>query len=122
MPRCCEYPRCSATPTARGPYCRAHAAGAWSEQRKQLPAQLFYRTPAWRALSARVLREEPICRLCRRRRARMADHVVERRDGGTDDRANLQGACWPCHSKKTARRTAQGPSVARPAVRKEPTA
>jgi len=25
------------------------------------------------------------------------DHIHRRRDGGTDDPANLRGACWPCN-------------------------
>jgi len=109
MARCCEYPRCGVTLTARGNYCPAHAPITWDHQRKQLAAHHFYRSQAWRALSRRVLQEEPVCRKCRRRPSVHADHIVDRRDGGTDDRANVQGLCQYCHSVKTATRRARGP-------------
>jgi 5-methylcytosine-specific restriction protein A len=106
MARCCEWPRCAAAPV-RGPYCRAHYRASGNEAR-DAARKVPYRQEAWRLLRARVLADEPICRACRRRRSRMVDHIVERRDGGTDDRRNLQGLCWPCHSQKTATRTAHG--------------
>jgi 5-methylcytosine-specific restriction protein A len=107
MARCCEYPRCSRAPT-RANYCRAHYGTLGLEARDRQRAAP-YQTEAWQQRRAQVLREEPVCRTCRRRRSRMVDHLVERRDGGTDDRSNLQGLCWPCHSRKTATRTARGP-------------
>ena len=102
----CEFPRCAAIAT-HGAYCRGHwgRLGLAADQARRAA---HYRLPAWRALSALVRQEEPVCRLCGRRPSQVADHVVERRDGGTDDRGNLQGACWPCHSAKTARRTRRG--------------
>jgi phage terminase large subunit-like protein len=36
------------------------------------------------------------------------DHIVERRDGGTDDESNLQTLCSSCHSRKTLKRTRAG--------------
>lgn len=32
-----------------------------------------------------------------------ADHILERKRGGTNDLANLQTLCVPCHKDKTAR-------------------
>ena len=58
---------------------------------------------AWRKLRGVVLREQPICRACQMAPASEVDHVLPKRDGGTDDRGNLQGLCKPCHSSKTAR-------------------
>lgn len=49
------------------------------------------------------------------------DHIVERRDGGTDDPRNLQAICKPCHAAKSARATmlrAEGRPV-RPSRRRE---
>ncbi len=35
--------------------------------------------------------------------AQIVDHIVPKRQGGTDDWNNLQGLCWKCHQTKTAR-------------------
>jgi DNA modification methylase len=55
----------------------------------------------WRKLRARVLREEPDCRRCGAH-ATDVDHIVPRRQGGTNDRTNLQALCKQCHSYFTA--------------------
>ena len=103
--RGCEFPRCAA-PAVRGAYCPRHwvRLGLAADQARR---SAHYRTPTWLNLKALVLREQPLCAVCGHR-ARAVDHIVERRDGGTDARANLQGLCWPCHSAKTARRTRRG--------------
>ncbi|MAG35262.1 MAG: HNH endonuclease [Dehalococcoidia bacterium] len=60
--------------------------------------------PAWRALRAQVLAEEPFCRSCGSPTpATDVDHITPKRIGGTDARYNLQGLCKPCHSAKTLR-------------------
>ncbi|MDB5733176.1 MAG: DNAse [Variovorax sp.] len=55
----------------------------------------------------RVLTEEPLCRICdaagRVTASCIADHIVPKAEGGTDDRENYQGCCDPCHKVKTAR-------------------
>lgn len=62
----------------------------------------------------RVLREEPLCRPClaqdppRYTPSTIADHVVPKAEGGTDDRENYQGSCDPCHRLKTAKESARG--------------
>jgi 5-methylcytosine-specific restriction protein A len=52
-----------------------------------------------------VLSEEPLCRQCRTEGRTVAavevDHIVPRRQGGTDDRSNLQPLCTSHHSAKT---------------------
>ncbi|HLF78549.1 MAG TPA: DNA methyltransferase [Dehalococcoidia bacterium] len=55
----------------------------------------------WRKLRRQVLREEPDCRRCGAP-STDADHITPRRQGGSDDRANLQALCHSCHSKYTA--------------------
>lgn len=55
----------------------------------------------------RVLREEPLCRLCinqvppRYRPTKVADHIVPKAEGGSDDRENYQGLCIDCDRVKT---------------------
>ena len=54
---------------------------------------------AWRTLRAAVLREHPVCALCRTAMASEVDHVDD--DPTNNDRANLSALCKPCHSRKT---------------------
>lgn len=59
-------------------------------------------------MRARVLSEEPLCRTClamnpsRVTPAIIADHIVPKAEGGSDERENYQGVCDPCHRAKTA--------------------
>jgi 5-methylcytosine-specific restriction endonuclease McrA len=83
--------------------------------RVSVPAKVadpFYETASWRAL-ARALKEQrgwlcemPECqRDCRSNpRTLIADHIIERSDGGADlDPANIMLMCLPCHNRKTVR-------------------
>jgi 5-methylcytosine-specific restriction protein A len=62
--------------------------------------------PSWTFIRERVLVEEPWCRLCaaadKRTPATQVDHILPKRDGGTDDRKNLRPLCHSCHSRRTA--------------------
>lgn len=63
-----------------------------------------YGTPAWRAISKRILEERPLCETATcKRRSQHVDHRVPRAMGGTDDDSNLVALCNRCHGKKTAR-------------------
>lgn len=59
----------------------------------------------WKKLSEWFKRRNPLCAECMRQgRATEAfdvDHVVPKRLGGTDELANLQSLCRPCHKAKT---------------------
>ena len=103
MTRGCEYPRCGAL-AARGAYCRQHALPRRSNA--------HYKSEHWLMLRRQVLAEQPVCAVpgCGRR-AVAVDHIIERRDGGTDDRLNLAGLCAPCHARKTMLRTRRGPGA-----------
>lgn len=59
----------------------------------------------WRKIRAAVLAEEMACRSCGRAAVASdhVDHILPRRLGGSDERANLQRLCHSCHSHKTAR-------------------
>lgn len=65
---------------------------------------------AWAKIRQQVLREEPLCRPCREAGRVSAstevDHIQPLEQGGTDDRANLQGICTTCHKEKSARERA----------------
>jgi 5-methylcytosine-specific restriction protein A len=72
--------------------------------RENKQARHLYNTAAWRRLRVRVLREEPVCRVCGRAPSTQVDHIRPH-DGDVylfADRANCQGVCAPCHSRKTA--------------------
>ena len=61
----------------------------------------------WFKIRRDVLREEPACRRCGGP-ASEVDHIIPKRSGGTNERANLQGLCGSCHSSKTVRETQWG--------------
>ena len=54
---------------------------------------------AWRTLRAAVLRETPLCVLCRTAVASEVDHRDD--DPTNNERSNLSALCKPCHSRKT---------------------
>lgn len=75
---------------------------AWSRQSRHARG---YGT-RWDVLRAQVLRNEPLCRVCRAagrvRAAVQVDHVIPKAKGGTDRLDNLQPICRRCHDAKTA--------------------
>ena len=60
-----------------------------------------YGGAVWRALRRAVLARDPLCKICLRRDAKHADHIVAKKDGGTNAMSNLRGVCASCHSRKT---------------------
>lgn len=72
----------------------------------------------WQKLRAAVLsRDNFLCQECVRNGkltpAAEVDHVIPKAKGGTDNPANLQGLCSPCHSAKTAREANPGQRLSR---------
>ena len=58
---------------------------------------------AWKRVRARVLqRDAHTCGYCGRE-ATTVDHIVARKNGGTDDEANLIACCRSCNSAKGAK-------------------
>lgn len=60
----------------------------------------------WRRLRDQVMqRDKHLCQPCKAQgrytEATQVDHIVPIAEGGTDDRANLQAICSPCHEAKT---------------------
>jgi 5-methylcytosine-specific restriction protein A len=107
--RPCPEPGCATI--TQGGRCDLHR----KQHRKGTGSRRFadvYRSRQWQRLSARVLMEEPWCRVCGER-SEQADHIVAMNDGGAPlDRANVQGLCRRCHARKTGldlrRRNARG--------------
>lgn len=56
----------------------------------------------WLKIRAEHLEMEPWCRACGIH-ATDVDHIVPRRQGGSDDHPNLQSLCHSHHSQKTRR-------------------
>lgn len=62
----------------------------------------------WEVLRERILQRDcSLCQPCRRAGritiGNAVDHIVPKTRGGTDDEANLQCICEPCHAAKTQR-------------------
>lgn len=62
-------------------------------------------------MRAALLRREPLCRECKKhgriRAATIADHIIPKAQGGTDDEDNYQPLCKLCSDAKTARESAE---------------
>jgi 5-methylcytosine-specific restriction protein A len=101
----CVVPGCNVLVT-RGSRCAAHGVEA-EHARLNYAIRRWYRIPQWKALRARVLREQTYrCADCGQVYAALeVDHIVKH--GGKPalfwDRANLQALCRTCHQRKTQR-------------------
>ncbi len=110
-PSACIRPACPGKALS-GQLCPKHRR-EYESQRKDLVAQADVRRPsaarrgyghAWRKVRASVLTANPTCQIRGSRCSLLAtevDHIVPKPEG-TDDPSNLQSACKPCHSQKTA--------------------
>lgn len=67
-------------------------------------ADSYYHTPEWAALRRACLeRDRFVCQLALpgcSGRAAIADHIVSRRNGGTDELANLRSVCRACDNRR----------------------
>jgi 5-methylcytosine-specific restriction endonuclease McrA len=64
----------------------------------------FYQQARWRKLSSICLREEPICRICKKHISQQVDHIIpvakcEQYGISPFDRNNLRSLCIVCHNK-----------------------
>lgn len=96
VPRKCAQPGCPNLTTRS--YCGPHQD--IRDRTRRLRETWRDYGSDWQARRARVLAEEPLCRLCGAP-ATEVDHIVPLRHGGTHDRANLRALCKPCHSRRT---------------------
>lgn len=77
-----------------------HRAGAACPKLRKSKDSLAY-LKGWSAVSKRVIaRDRGICQICGRSGADTADHIIRRRDGGSDDESNLRAAHRACNSSR----------------------
>ncbi len=90
----CSEPGCSGTRP-----CPAHGRGGWARWKLTHRGDPY--GGEWRQIRARVLAEEPRCRMCGAK-ATHVDHIQPISRGGTHARSNLRGLCARCHRRVTA--------------------
>lgn len=102
----CSVPGCPEL--TKGGRCADHQRAA--EQQRGSAAQRGYGGRAWRVARRAVLRRDPVCVLCHKQFATVADHwPTSRRDllaaGVADPDAphRLRALCASCHGSETAR-------------------
>ena len=108
--RHCAVPGCPVLVQAGR--CQAHGGtgrssvgiSGWQARPSAAPVTRI-RGPELQRLRADLFAREPWCRLCARRGQRtlatIRDHVVNLDAGGSEDEANVQPLCVPCHNAKT---------------------
>jgi 5-methylcytosine-specific restriction enzyme A len=107
--RPCKHRGCPALVPGGGTYCEAHKAEEvkWKPDRERGNRHARGYDTTWTKTRARIMRRDcGICQPCKRAgraaEAREVDHIVSKANGGTEDDANLQAICTPCHKAKTA--------------------
>ena len=88
------------------------ATGGWAATSTQSTTERGYGW-AWQQQRERILtRDNGLCCMCSKAgRVSLAtdvDHIVNKAQGGSDDDANLQSLCRPCHKAKTAGESHRG--------------
>ena len=122
-PRPCRHPGCPSlvggtpgTPGDKGGgYCQQHARQLrQAEDAERGTASQRGYGATWRRLRTMFLAAHPLCadpfgvHEGRPVAATDVDHIVMRRNGGTDDESNLQPLCHACHSRKTSAEVGRG--------------
>jgi 5-methylcytosine-specific restriction protein A len=102
-PRPCPAPGCHALTS--GGHCPQHRRERQRQSDTKTPEERrFYSSARWQKIREAQLRREPLCRPCKAngvvKAAKVADHMVPRRQGGSDAPENLQSLCWRCHQQK----------------------
>ncbi len=96
----CAQPGCPAVTTQRR--CPKHQRAyqhEYAARPNRRRSQQVYHTNAWRKLRAAALERDPYCPCGAK--ATEADHIIPRKQGGSDTLDNLQGRCKRHHSQKT---------------------
>lgn len=104
----CAYPGCPAI-ISGSQYCSDHQAIHNVGDQERLSASARGYDRRWRKIRLMYLRAHPLCEDIYGLHTNgpvassEVDHIVPKRNGGTDDEENLQALCHVCHSKKTGR-------------------
>ena len=84
-----------------------HRPPGWSPAKRVRRDRLDreYGKQGWRKLAAMVIaRDNSICCFCGEPGADTAHHLIEKRQGGTDDPANLRAIHRGCHNRLHGRK------------------
>lgn len=112
-PKPCRHPGCGKL-VRGGSWCDAHkraAPGSFADRSRGTRHERGYGSD-WDKRRARILkRDKGLCQECLhggvltpvgdKPFTAWCDHIVPKAEGGTDDDANLQTLCRPCHQLKT---------------------
>lgn len=111
-PRPCRWNGCAELTTATHGFCVQHRRDdrrRWDEGRESAAVRGY--GARWRRLRVMFLRSHPLCvdpfgvHEGRPTPATDVDHILPKRQGGTDSWENLQPLCHSCHSRKSAEET-----------------
>ena len=114
--RPCRHAGCGQLSRDGSGFCQAHQAdkkiNRFADPHRPSASQRGYGAE-WRKTRARVMkRDAGLCQGCLKdgilKLATQVDHIVSKRQGGSDDEANLQALCDGCHRFKTAREALRG--------------
>lgn len=59
-------------------------------------------------IRVRIVKRDPICKICGIEPSTIADHIIPVAEGGPDTLDNGQGVCSRCHDAKTREEQARG--------------
>jgi 5-methylcytosine-specific restriction protein A len=105
--RVCPIPGCAELISGSERYCPEHTRQQQRsvDSRRPSSARRGY-DAEWQRIRSEHLRDHPCCVQCAaqgvQRFGRHVDHIVSKRNGGTNDPTNLQTLCDSHHSRKTA--------------------
>jgi 5-methylcytosine-specific restriction enzyme A len=102
--RTCLIPRCpNVVIDAGASRCRIHERIYQAELDRGRPgARARGYNVKWERIRRHFLEAFPLCVMCRAP-ATDVDHIIAKRDGGSDDWGNLRSLCHSCHSSRTGR-------------------
>jgi len=109
-PKPCRHACCGQLVHDGSGYCSAHQSdrklGKFADDRRGSRQARGYGAE-WEITRKRILsRDKGLCQPClktgRYRPAKQVDHIIPKFEGGSEDDANLQSICKPCHDEKTA--------------------
>lgn len=104
LKRPCSQPGCPNFALPNESYCEVHKKERehqYNRDRGSATAQGY--DSRWQRLRLMFLAEHPVCQKCGRKPSIDVHHIRAKKDGGTDEDANLLALCHECHSEITAK-------------------